>query len=333
MKALHIMYVCGVRGTGGAAAAATRLHLDMLRKGVDSRVACVWGNGAVGNVKVLRTWWWWLGVRILHALTRRWTHGLDLPGFDRMVAEFSPDEIHVHWIRRDTISWRQLGRMRNSEWGMENEGGHVPGLFVHLHDLWPLEQRQITSLKPTFVAYSDFVAHEVRRRGYRVERHELILDPVFASRTYRRPRADGKVILFGCNDGRANPDKGFSDLAAALALLPDEFKAKMELRIFGEGSSGAPEETAGVRTVLLGRIDNPEKLKKEYCEASCFAFPSTNETMGMTKLEALACGCPVVAFNRTACAEGIEHLKTGYVARDGDLADFAEGLKWACNSI
>ena len=326
MKALHVMYGCGLRGAGGAAAAATRLHLDMLRNGVDSRVVCVWGDGVVKNVKVLRTGWWWLGARLLHAATGRWTHALDLPGFDRMVAEFGPDEVHVHWIRRDTISWRQLERV-NAQ--MKAKGQGEQRLYVHLHDLWPMGQVQIASLKPTFVAYSDYVANEVRRRGYRVERRNLILDPVFASRTSRHPRTDDKVILFGCNDGRANPDKGFADLAAALALLPDALKAKIELRIFGEGIPGTREGTAGVRTVLLGRIDDPEKLREEYCAASCFAFPSTSETMGMTKLEALACGCPVVAFNRTACAEGIEHLKTGYVARDGDLADFAEGLKWA----
>ena len=326
MKALHVMYVCGLRGRGGAAAAATRVHLDMLQRGVDSHVACVWGGDHVKNVHVLRTWWWWLGARILHAITGRWTHELDLPGFDRFVKDFKPDEVHVHWIRRDTISWRQLERV-SAQMKVKSQGEQR--MYVHLHDLWPLEQAQITSLRPTFVAYSDYVANEVRRRGYRVERHELILDPAFASRTSRHLRADDKVILFGCKDGRANPDKGFADLVAALMLLPDELKAKIELRIFGEGAPGTREEIAGVRTVLLGRIDDPEKLKKEYCAASCFAFPSTSETMGMTKLEALACGCPVIAFNRTACAEGIEHLKTGYVARDGAPADFAEGLKWA----
>lgn len=43
-KALHIMYEYGTRGVGGAAAAATQLHLDMVSKGADSRVVCVWGG-------------------------------------------------------------------------------------------------------------------------------------------------------------------------------------------------------------------------------------------------------------------------------------------------
>lgn len=319
LKALHIMYEYGTAGTGGAAAAATRLHERMLADGIDSRVACVWCNGAANGVRVFRTATWWLGVRILHALTGRWTHALELPGFSRAVDEFAPDEIHLHWIRRDTVSWRQLKRLMY--------GSTYPKLYVHLHDLWALNEARITELKPIFVAYSDYVAGIVRARGYAVERRELILDLVFQ----RINLADAhfgldsspKTILFGCKDGRSNPDKGFDDLARALELLPNELKTKAVLKVFGESASET--RTGGVRTVFLGRIDNPEHLAELYVSSDCFAFPSVNETMGMTKLEALACGCPVVTFDRTACAEGVIHGVNGYVAKN--VLDFARGIE------
>lgn len=331
-KALHIMYEYGTQGVGGAAAAATRLHLDMVARGVDSRVACVWGgeskwewNAGVGDgvrrVLCLRTRLWWFGVRVLHALTGRWTHALGLPRFARVLREFDPEEVHVHWIRRDTISWRQLREVAKAG------GGGQRKLFVHLHDLWALDQPQIVALNPTFVAYSDYVAGIVCAKGYAVERRNLILDPIF---TKKDPHSTVPLplktptILFGCKDGRSNPDKGFADLEKALSLLSEEVKAKVVLTVFGESAPTCL--TSGVRTEFLGRIDDPVRLKALYQEAACFAFPSTSETMGMTKLEALACGCPVVAFNRTACAEGIDHLRTGYVARDNDLADYANGL-------
>ncbi len=315
MRALHIMYLCGTRDVGGAAAAATRLHLQMLASGDESRVVCVWCHETIPFVSCLWNRWWWFGVRILHALTRRWIHRLDLPGFARLMQEYKPDEVHLHWIQRDTISWHQLKTIQSR-------------LYVHLHDLWPLAQKEITSLNPTFIAYSDYVARVVFEKGYSVERRSLILDPIFQKKESSGFSADTKssVILFGCNNGRANSDKGFSDLVAALNLLPDEIKEKLQLHIFGEDFVGEGEKTAGIKTLFLGRINDSEELKRHYSSAMCFAFPSTSETMGMTKLEALACGCPVLAFARTACAEGIDHLKNGYVAKN--IADYARGLLW-----
>ena len=335
-RVLHIMYEYGTCGVGGAAAAASRCHHDMLSRGIDSRVICCWvgecaevlGGGVSGrDVLCLRTWWWWMGVRVLHALTGRWTHAIGLPGFKRVVRRFGPEEIHIHWMRRDVISWSQL-KWLNS-WIQQKPGAK---LFVHLHDLWPLHQKEIVSLNPTFIVYSDFVANVASGKRYKTERRELVLASAFTSRVGREPSCqsiDGsvKVILFGCKDGRSNPDKGFADLEEALSLLPAMLKSKIVLKIFGET---APDcVTSGVKTVFLGRINDFTRLRDIYQSATCFAFPSSSETMGMTKLEALACGCPVIAFDRMACAEGVEHKKTGYIARDGDVADYAEGLKWA----
>ncbi len=44
-------------------------------------------------------------------------------------------------------------------------------------------------------------------------------------------------------------------------------------------------------------------LVKLYNGAIAFIFPSLHETFGMPILEAMACGCPVITSNTTACAE------------------------------
>ena len=63
-----------------------------------------------------------------------------------------------------------------------------------------------------------------------------------------------------------------------------------------------------------------------YHDGDIFAFPSKTETQGMVKIEAMLCGLPVVAFDRTACPESIEHGVNGWVAADGDRKGFADGL-------
>jgi glycosyltransferase involved in cell wall biosynthesis len=145
---------------------------------------------------------------------------------------------------------------------------------------------------------------------------------------YVRSPGDKFKLLFGCQGGRANPYKGFSELEVALGLLSREMKSKIELHIFGECSDECL--ISGVRTKFHGEINDIEELSRLYKECDALAFPSLSETQGLVKDEALACGLKVIAFNRTACPEGIRHMQTGYIAED--VADFAKGLEWALGS-
>ena len=100
----------------------------------------------------------------------------------------------------------------------------------------------------------------------------------------------------------------------------------MVICIFGE--SGTAETIGDVEVMLLGAVTNPSRLLEIYHNADIFAFPSVVETYGQTKVEAMLCGLPVVAFNRNACAEGIEHLETGWIANEADDGHFEDGIKY-----
>lgn len=60
--------------------------------------------------------------------------------------------------------------------------------------------------------------------------------------------------------------------------------------------------------------------------ALCMLHPVTwPEPFGLTMIEAMACGCPVVGINNGSIAEIIEHGKTGFVVEDID--EMVEGVK------
>ena len=63
----------------------------------------------------------------------------------------------------------------------------------------------------------------------------------------------------------------------------------VDRRVFGAGASGLPASLRGV-----GRQDDAG-LRTLYEGAACFVFPSRDESFGLPAVEAMACGCPVVA--------------------------------------
>ena len=287
-------------------------------------------------------------------------HAVPLFGLETLLKEINPDVVHVQWLNADVMSFGQLGHLRMAfpnvrfvvnlhDLFMINAVEAHPGADRRYLDgflkgdstrleryLFARKRRAIQALvapvpggraRPlAFIGPSEWVADCCRRsiigKGAPAYAIPNLISPCFAHDASLRREHHEFVVLYGAFGGRQNRSKGFDDLARALALLPQDVKEDMELRIFGEEAE--PCETEGVPTRFLGDVTSPSKLVSIYHKADVFAFPSIQETQGMTKVEAMLCGLPVVAFDRTACAEGIVPQETGSVAES--IADFAKGL-------
>lgn len=70
------------------------------------------------------------------------------------------------------------------------------------------------------------------------------------------------------------------------------------------------------RITWVGEVDEEER-NKLMSRARAFLHPVTfREPFGLTLIEAMACGCPVIAFNRGSIPEIIKTGVTGYVVED-----------------
>jgi alpha-1,3-rhamnosyl/mannosyltransferase len=113
----------------------------------------------------------------------------------------------------------------------------------------------------------------------------------------------GQYVLYL---GALDPRKNLERLIGAFAQLS---APELVLAIAGESvSSGydlpAAAERAGIaeKVRLLGRVPDGD-LAPLYAGARCFAFPSLAEGFGRPVIEAMSCGVPVVASDRTALPE------------------------------
>jgi len=72
----------------------------------------------------------------------------------------------------------------------------------------------------------------------------------------------------------------------------------------------------GKQIQFLGEVDAEQK-RALYAKAYCLLAPLTwEEPFGLTIIEAMACGTPVIAFSRGAVPELIVEGKTGYLVQD-----------------
>jgi glycosyltransferase involved in cell wall biosynthesis len=133
--------------------------------------------------------------------------------------------------------------------------------------------------------------------------------------------------------GRICPEKGFHlalraarKSGVALLLSGQVFPFESHQRYFAEQI--APELDA--RRRFLGPITMSRK-RRLLSAAKCLIVPSlVPETSSLVAREALACGTPVVAFDRGALRDVICQGKTGFFVRDEN--ELAEAIK-ACDSL
>lgn len=115
---------------------------------------------------------------------------------------------------------------------------------------------------------------------------------------------EGPYVLFV---GTLEPRKNIPTLVSAFAAVADEVPHSLVLA-GGEGwdqrtiAQRIEETGIGERVKRLGYVDLAE-LPALYTAADAFAFPSHYEGFGLPVLEAMACGCPVVASNSTSLPE------------------------------
>lgn len=125
-----------------------------------------------------------------------------------------------------------------------------------------------------------------------------------------------KKILFL---GRIHPKKGLEDLGQAFKLLLSETD-KVRLVIAGTGDDmyvKSIKELYGVigisdSTVFTGQLQGEEKLAL-FHESDVFVLPSYGENFGISVLEAMACGLPVIVTDKVGLASEIEKNGAGIV--------------------
>lgn len=132
----------------------------------------------------------------------------------------------------------------------------------------------------------------------------------------------GEKILMHASNFR--PVKRIADVVRIFAKVREAIPAK--LLLIGEGPERLFIQQL-VRELKLNSdvhfMGEQDQLEPLFLCADLFLLPSEQESFGLTALEAMNCGVPVIATDIGGLPEVITHGQTGYLFPVGDIADMA----------
>jgi mannosyltransferase len=198
------------------------------------------------------------------------------------------------------------------------------GLARHVHGA---QKRRAVERADAIICISNRTRDELRRRWPWVHGEKVSVVPLAVDHDRWYPAAtlpgvheSGDRVLFV---GRRDGYKRFDLAVAAVERVP-------ELRLTVVGSVLTPREEAHLRSRLgnraqtLGEVDE-RSLRLLYSTAHALVVPSEDEGFGLPVLEAMACGCPVVAGSRSGLDETGGTAARWVHAQDADA--YADALR------
>jgi N-acetyl-alpha-D-glucosaminyl L-malate synthase BshA len=153
------------------------------------------------------------------------------------------------------------------------------------------------------------------------------IDPLVYDRAAYQPllrqQVDGnRKILIHVSNFRAV--KRVRDIVKVFARVQQEIPAALVMVGDGPERSAAEQEARDLgvhdHTYFLGKLDAVAPL---LASADLFLLPSESESFGLSALEALACGVPVVCSNAGGLSEVVREGVTGYLRNVGDVEGMA----------
>ncbi|GAA4556759.1 glycosyltransferase family 4 protein [Pseudonocardia xishanensis] len=245
-----------------------------------------------------------------------------------------PDVVHVHLSERSSIfrdgAVLAFARVARVPSVLHCHGAEFEPSFLALPGpLRRLARGMLGTASAVLVLGDRWTRRYSELLDLPAQRFTMLYNPVeLPTRPSVRARRGGTVrVLFL---GRLGARKGVYDVVKACAALPEEIRARLELRIGGDGEVDAVRDLCrselGTRATVLGWLD-PAGKEKELAAADVFVLPSQDEGLPMALLEAMAWGLVPVVSTAGAMGEVVRDGENGLIVPAGDVDGIEAALR------
>jgi len=251
----------------------------------------------------------------------------DLRGYDLVISDSSsfakgvitrPDCLHIDYCHTPTrYLWsdthQYINELKYNRWFKK-----IISMVLNRIRIW---DRAAAQRPDIMIANSE----TIKQRIFKYYRREavVIYPPVEVDKfkVAETKSAEEEYFLAGC---RLAPYKRIDLVVEAFKQLGQEYK----LKIFGDGVDlkRLKKISAGAGNIeFLGRVSEEEKIKL-FSNALAFINPQ-EEDFGITAVESMAAGRPVIAYRKGGATETILEGKTGIFFDEQTPAALAEAIK------
>lgn len=258
--------------------------------------------------------------------------------FNNLVESFQPDIIHTHLFRTEIIT-RSI-TFPSASW------------FTHCHNNMPqFEQLQLNSFfskekltnwleknylsnrykangGTSFIAVSEQTKRYFEKNGMHFPVYKLLNAIPLKQLEFMPKTLKVKSELKLINIGNFTKNKNQKFLVEVLELLVKS-GVNADITFLGDGQELesvqklAHEKGLSHRTHFLGNVENVYPYLKQ---SDIYVHSSYSESFGLSMLEGMAAGLPVVALNAGGNAEFITHGKNGFIHEEHNPLIFANQL-------
>jgi len=132
------------------------------------------------------------------------------------------------------------------------------------------------------------------------------------------------VVGFACADF-SDHNKGGASLIKSLQELARE----TEITLLAFGGGKLPDSGGNFEVIEMGNINSPRLQSTFHSACDVFSVPSRIESFGLTALESMACGTPVVCYQAGGLAEVVIDGVTGLLEKEvGSVSGLTRMLQW-----
>ena len=280
---------------------------------------------------------------LFHVLKTRFfdMHGLgsvrSTKKFIKWIDDYNPDIIHIHNIHGYYVNYKLLfNHFRNKKYKVIctmhdcwNFTGHCTYFSKNGCEKWITQCEKckymyeypkswvidncknnfkskidaFNSIDIYYVTVSKWLEQIVKKSRLKVERIKTIYNGIdmdvfhpVKSKCREKYNLTNRFVVLGVASTWTER-KGLDTFIKLSKLLP------LEYNIVLIGLSESQKKLLPPNIIAIDKIYNTQQLVEWYSTADLFFNSSVEETMGMTTLESLACGTPVLVFDKTAIPE------------------------------